>query len=276
MPTTLEDLVAHLPASDFAPTLAPGKVEEFRARGFTFVERLTSDEELAWLADIYDRLFAERATAVPGTYIDDLMRPYDRPGADAQPQIIMPELRFPQLRKSLFWRNGRQIAATLLGVETLALRGWTHMILKPARVGGSLPWHQDEAYWDPAFEYAALGCWMPLDAATSESGCMSFIPGSHRGDVRTHRHVGDDPAIHALYVEGVDARTAVEVPVAAGGAVFHHCRVLHCSGPNRSAQARRAWATEWQTEPVRRESPAMRPWVDDGKRAWESRNVKRT
>ena len=40
---------------------------------------------------------------------------------------------------------------------------------------------------------------MPLDAATIESGCMRFIPGSHRGEVRPHRHLGDDADVHALF-----------------------------------------------------------------------------
>ncbi|HYL60661.1 MAG TPA: phytanoyl-CoA dioxygenase family protein, partial [Candidatus Acidoferrales bacterium] len=149
--------------------------------------------------------------------------------------------------------------------------GWGHMIRKPPRVGESLPWHQDEAYWDPAFDYVALGCWMPLDPATLESGCMSFIPGSHRGDVAVHRHVGDDPNVHGLYAQGIDASTAVAVPIAPGGAIFHHCRILHSSRPNRSNHVRRAYANEWQRPPVPRTTPAHRPWIEEGKRAWDSR-----
>ena len=57
----------------------------------------------------------------------------------------------------------------------------------------------------------------------------------------------------------------------AGGAVFHHCRIVHSSGPNRSARVRRAYANEWQLQPVPRATPASRPWIDAGKRAWERR-----
>ena len=31
----------------------------------------------------------------------------------------------------------------------------------------------------------------------------------------------------------------------------------------RSGHARRAYSNEWQIEPVRRESPAARPWFDE-------------
>jgi ectoine hydroxylase-related dioxygenase (phytanoyl-CoA dioxygenase family) len=187
-------------------------------------------------------------------------------------QIIVPEVRLPELRRTAFWRNGRLLAAMFLGVEASALRGWGHMIRKPPHVGEALPWHQDEANWDPAFEYTALGCWMPLDAATPENGCMSFIPGSHLGDVREHRHVGNDPTVHALVTDDVDSRLAVAVPVNAGAAVFHDCRIFHSSSPNMSAHARRAYANEWQLPPVKRTSPMpSRPWIEEGKRAWEHR-----
>jgi ectoine hydroxylase-related dioxygenase (phytanoyl-CoA dioxygenase family) len=274
MTATLDELMTQRPQADFPVQITDAQIAEFRERGFIRIDRITSDNELVWLGEVYDRLFEERVQSVPGGYFD-LTRPYDSVGEDHQPQIIMPEARYRELRKTAFYRNGRFIAAQLLGVESTNLRGWGHMIKKPAITGGPLPWHQDEAYWDPAFDYVALGCWMPLDPATVESGCMSFIPGSHRGDVRKHRHLGDDPAVHALVVEDADTSAGVPVPVEAGGAVFHHCRILHCSGANRSTRVRRAYANEWQLEPVRRETALPdRPWIDEGKRAWENRAIK--
>lgn len=117
---------------------------------------------------------------------------------------------------------------------------------------GALPWHQDEAYWDRSFKYRATSCWMPLDPATVESGCMSFIPGSHLSGVREHTKTGGDYVGHVVSVEGIDSALAIAVPVPAGGAVFHHCRTLHSSGPNRSARVRRAYSNEFQLEPVKR------------------------
>jgi hypothetical protein len=248
-------------------------IAEFRDRGFIRFDRLIGNEELAWLREVYDRILSERVEAVPGGHFD-VLKPYDSGGDSKQIQVLMPEVRFPDLRKSSFWRNGREIAACLLGLNTKSLRGWTHMLPKPPRVGEELPWHQDEAYWDPAFDYRALGCWLTLDPATVESGCMSFIPGSHRGEVRTHRHLHDDPSVHALVAEDVVISKAVAVPVEPGGAVFHHCRILHYSAPIRSDHIRRAWATEWQLPPVARETPVSRPWIEEGKRAWENRNLR--
>jgi hypothetical protein len=266
----VEAILARQPELDFAVELSDVQVEEFRTRGFTQAERIVPDAELAWLRELYDWLFETRAEAVPGGYFD-LSRPYESEGADLQPQILAPEARFPSLRKTAFFRNGRRLAARLLGVDRSDLRGWGHMICKPARTGAPLPWHQDEAYWDSAFEYTALGCWLPLDAATLETGCMRFVPGSQRGGVRVHRHVGDDPNVHAIVTDDVDESLAVSVPLAAGGAIFHHCRILHSSLPNRSAHVRRAYANEFQLPPVARSVAPQRPWIEEGKRAWEAR-----
>ncbi len=266
----LDDLLARRPDARFEVAFGPTQLEEFETRGFTHVSRITTDEELAWLGELYDWLFRERIQAVPGGYFD-LSRPYESAGEDLQPQILSPEALVPDLRKTALFQNGRRLASVLLRQPLESVRGWGHMIRKPARIGAPLPWHQDEAYWDPGYDYRALGCWMPLDPATHESGCMSFIPGSHRGDVRKHRHVGDDPTVHALFTDEVDDSLAVAVPLAPGGAILHACRTLHSSGPNVSHHVRRAYANEFQIRPVKRDTPYDRPWVTEGQEAWERR-----
>jgi ectoine hydroxylase-related dioxygenase (phytanoyl-CoA dioxygenase family) len=187
--------------------------------------------------------------------------------------VIAPDRAQPQLKETAFWRNGRKVASALMGVEEGVLEGWGHMIRKPPKIGEPLPWHQDEAYWDPALIYRALGSWLPLDDATPQNGCMSFIPGSHRREVLAHRHVNDDPAVHALFTEPDPAEiaTAELVPVPAGGAVFHHSRTLHSSGPNTTDKVRRAYANEWQLAPVKAETAPVRPWIEEHRVAWAAR-----
>jgi hypothetical protein len=272
MSEAIEDILARQPFAAFEVVLDEAHVRAFEADGFTWVPRITTDEEVAWLAELYDWLFAEKSRAVPGGHFD-LVRPYDSDGEDRLPQVLAPEQRLPQLKTTAFWANGRKLAAQLMGLEADALQGWGHMIRKPARIGEALPWHQDEAYWEPSMVYRALGCWMPLDTATVENGCMTFIPGSHRGEVLPHRHVGDDPRVHALATtpDAADAARAVSVPVPAGGAVFHNSRTLHASGPNTTDKVRRAYANEWQLAPVKAQVSADRPWIAEGRAAWAAR-----
>jgi len=259
------------PPSDFEVTPTAEQVASFRQNGFLRVERVTTDEELAWLAEIYDKLFSDERGTFPGGYFD-LARPYDVPGQTVLPQVLYPERRYPELKATTYYQNGRRIAAALLGTTEAQLESWGHMILKRARVGPETPWHQDEAYWDPGKQYHALGMWMPLDHATTESGCLHFIPGSHRRGIEPHRHIDDDPAVHGLCVQaGVDTSGGEPQPIPAGGATFHHHRTLHYAGPNTTAIDRRACATEFQLPVVDAPEVADRPWVVEGMEAWNKR-----
>jgi ectoine hydroxylase-related dioxygenase (phytanoyl-CoA dioxygenase family) len=154
-----------------------------------------------------------------------------------------------------------KLACRLLEIEKPA-RWFGHMILKPPHYGRETPWHQDEAYWDPAQDHEALSVWMPLEAASVESGCMQFVPGTHRYEVKTHKHIDDDPNVHGLQLAH-DGRPegAVACPLPAGGATFHHCRILHYAGPNSTDNPRRAWITVVNAPSKDREAPAERPWL---------------
>jgi len=265
------------PAAVLDVRLDDAQVDAFRRNGFTSIERITTDEELEWLAPIYDFLFDDKRGTWKGSYFD-LARPYDADGDDFVPQVLTPEMRFPQLLETNVSRNARAISSQLLDLPAAELKQWGHMILKPPRVGGELPWHQDEAYWEEHLAYRAVGCWMPLDPATAESGCMTFLPGSHTGEVRVHRHIGDDPTVHGLVTDDVDGSAEVAVPIAPGGATFHHCRTLHRTPPNTSGRVRRAWANEFQVTPVPVPEGDIpdRPWLRAGREAWDDRSVYRS
>ena len=73
------------------------------------------------------------------------------------------------------------IAKTLL--KTPEVRLWhDHIISKPPEDNGHFRFHQD-FYGEPFSEPRVLSCWIALDDATVENGCMHVIPGSHRVDL---------------------------------------------------------------------------------------------
>jgi ectoine hydroxylase-related dioxygenase (phytanoyl-CoA dioxygenase family) len=259
----------------FDVRLTDEQVDEFWSQGFTHVDRITTDEELASLEPIYDSLFASKRGAFKGGYFD-LARPYESEGEDLVPQVLAPEYRHPELKDTNIFRNALAIGSQLLGIPVDECKPWGHMILKPPHVGGPLPWHQDEAYWDLGFAYRAIGVWVPLDPATVQSGCMHFLPGSHLGEVQPHRHINDDPTVHGLeMITPPPDADAVPVELSPGGATFHHCRTMHMTPPNVSSHVRRAWANEIQVEPVRLadgDAPDY-PWVREGKAAWDARQL---
>jgi hypothetical protein len=258
------------PRTEFVLDLSDEQVAFFRANGWLAVERITTDEEIAWLGTVYDGLFAAKS----GQF--DVARPYGSRGEHRLSQLLFPEQQVPELRETVYFRNARRAIARLLGVGEAELGGWGHMLLKPPNGGHLTPWHQDESYWEPDFEYRAAGAWLPLEDVDMRNGCMCFLPGSHHGDVLPHHHYGGDPAVHLLEVDvAPDTSLAVPVPLKVGGATFHHPRTLHATAPNSTDRPRRAWANEFQLPPRRREVRAHRPWVDDGKRALAERVMQR-
>ena len=246
-------------SSGFEPKITAEQIYSFREHGFLSIERITTDHEVERLRPICDELFAMRAGEDKGLFYD-LAAPRGHRGRDLLPQVLGPDLTFPELRKTLYFQNARRIASALLGVDIGQLNLGGHMILKPKHYGSETPWHQDEAYWNPDEILNSLSVWMSLDEASVESGCMQFIPGSHKGDVKRHRHIDNNPLVHGLVTDDVDPSLALACPVPAGGATFHHSGTLHYTGPNKTENDRRAYILVCSGPSRKRAQSVDRPW----------------
>jgi len=271
----IKDLTAPPTGSDTdigGLTITAQQREAYERDGFLVLGRITTDEELEWLRGVYDRLFAERAGEEGGGYFD-LSGPRGHTEKESLPQILEPEKHAPELRETMYFRNARRIAATLLGVDEGEVSGGGHMIYKPPRYGRETPWHQDEAYWTPQNTYRSLSLWMPLDDASVESGCMQFIPGSHRDPIRRHRHIDNDPTVHGLVTDDVDAAQAVPCPIPAGAVTVHHLRTLHYAGPNTTGNPRRAYILVMNAPHLPAENPDERPWLLEEQEALEKMGI---
>lgn len=132
-------------------------------------------------------------------------------------------------------------ASQLLGGP---VRFWhDQLFCKPAHHGGVVAWHQDYSYWTRTQPMAHLTCWIGLDDATSDNGCVQYVPGSHRwsllpvtglaGDMQAIREV-----LTAEQWEQFNNPVAAELP--AGSCVFHHPLMVHGSFANRTDRPRRA------------------------------------
>lgn len=259
------------PKNVFHVDVTQEQIEFFRAYGFLSIDRITTEEEVEWLKEIYDQLFLERAGEEKGFYYD-LAAPRAHAGRDVLPQVLGPDLQVPELRESQYFRNAVRLGTKLLGVDEKISAGG-HMIFKPARYGAATPWHQDEAYWNPNVHLNSLSVWMTLDSATIDSGCMQFIPGSHKEEVRWHRHIDDNPLIHGLVTDDVDPTRAVACPLSPGGATFHHSRTLHYTAPNKTNNPRRAYILVCSGPTKKRDKPAHRPWQADEREALAKANI---
>ncbi|HEX4125768.1 MAG TPA: phytanoyl-CoA dioxygenase family protein [Tepidisphaeraceae bacterium] len=230
--------------------LTQAQIDFYHEQGYLSLPAITSAEEIDWLREIYDRLFASRAGRENGDQFD--LGGTDEEGKPATlPQILNPPRYAPELKTARFRANAEAIARQLLGPE--ARHQGEHAIFKPPFSGAPTPWHQDEAYWGAEYEHNAMSFWIPLQPATLENGCMQFIPGSHRLPVQPHHSIGHDPRVHGLEVDEVDASGAVACPLPAGGCTIHHNRTFHYAGPNRSAIPRRAYISGFGLPPRRLE-----------------------
>lgn len=223
----------------------------FEHNGFLWLDAITTLDEVAELRVIYDGLFDSNAGRDEGSRYEL---------GEHLPQLIEPSRYAPELQEMQYVANARAIAAQLFG-DDLEPEFGEHMIYKPPRVGSETPWHQDQAYHDPGLRYRNVNFWLPLDDATVESGCMQFVPGSHRLAVVPHRHVGDDPNTDALEVD-TDAfdRDAVACPIPAGGCTMHASYTLHYAGPNRSETPRRAYILVFRATAVPLDTPIDAYW----------------
>ncbi|MBL9161302.1 MAG: phytanoyl-CoA dioxygenase family protein [Planctomycetaceae bacterium] len=123
------------------------------------------------------------------------------------------------------------------------VRFWhDQLFCKPAHDGGVVAWHQDYSYWTRTKPMAHLTCWIGLDDATTENGCVHYIPGSHRWPLlpTTNLAKGMDAILDVLTPEQRAEFKPVPCELKAGEAVFHHPLMLHGSYENRSPRPRRA------------------------------------
>lgn len=252
--------------------LTEEQVVFFNQQGFLHIERMTTDDDVAMLREIYDDLFERQAGRDEGNQFD--LGGADEEGQQASlPQILNPAKYAPELNDSLLLKNVQAVAMRLLGPE--AKTSFAHAIFKPPHHGAETLWHQDAAYWNPDMIHRGLSVWVPLQPATLENGCMHFIPGSDQFDVVEHQSINNDPRIHGLeihpalrdrYIKPIQA-----CPLDAGGCTIHNGYTFHYAPANRSDIPRRALILMASIPGTKRIKPRRFPWMEEKQTAREQR-----
>lgn len=129
------------------------------------------------------------------------------------------------------------IAADLVGPDVRLY--WDQAVYKKPEKPRRFPWHQDNgyAYVEPQ-QYLTI--WLALTDATTENGCPQVVPGLHRHGTLEHYYV------EPLGWECLDDPPgSVAAPVAAGGAVVFSSLTPHLTGPNLTAEVRKAYIVQY-------------------------------
>ena len=115
-------------------------------------------------------------------------------------------------------------------------------IFKPPRIGGEVHCHQDSTflYTDPE---SCIGFWFALEDATTQNGCMHFIPGGHKVALKELHYRDSNGNMTYKTLDDThwpeDATVAAEAK--AGTLVIFDGRAPHLSGPNLSDKSRHAY-----------------------------------
>jgi ectoine hydroxylase-related dioxygenase (phytanoyl-CoA dioxygenase family) len=230
--------------------ITPDTVRQFQEEGYAAVGPVLTPQELETMRAAYDRIF--QATEKPSSYRNLGQREGEEVSPGAVLQIIDMHKLDDAFNNLLYKEELLDIAEALMGTPNLRLYH-DQALFKPPVNGDVVPWHQDNGYWhlDPP---KAASCWIALDDADTENGCMWVIPGSHRAGEVGHQRAGQ---YIAQLKADVEEKLAVPVPLPAGSAMFHHCQTLHHTKPNATPRQRRAWVIHYMPAETRQNGHTM-------------------
>lgn len=226
-----------------------------RQHGFTIQNSVLTSQELASFGGTLDRVVAT-AGASPGGLSMRWKVERDPDGAVASLQLNNPEKFFPRLPVEAVSARLLPLAAESLGRDASCADSAEYIYRAP-RTGRATEWHQDEAFMSPDVDHRKMTIWIALDDVNDETGCMSYIPGSHLGRILEHTWQPQP-----MIAEPVDDRHTATIPLLAGDAVAHHCRTIHRVGANRSIRPRRALLIRFHAPGIPRDCPDRRPWLE--------------
>jgi ectoine hydroxylase-related dioxygenase (phytanoyl-CoA dioxygenase family) len=130
------------------------------------------------------------------------------------------------------------------------IRLWADQLLyKPAGVGqtaGNVGWHTDRQYWQSCTSTSMLTAWVPFHDCDETTGGVTFVRGSHEWEQTELDAFDKDLGLLERKVRPGAAVEKVTPHLRRGSLTFHHCGVIHGSGPNLSEQPRRSLAIHLQ------------------------------
>jgi phytanoyl-CoA hydroxylase len=218
----------------------------FRSHGYYIARSLLTGEEIAAIRSALLRRAEEVART--GDYFSDKLL---EGASQGDPEALPLHERFRKLNGldlvPELWNHWYAGPAVLAHVRAVLgddiLKKYASAFLKPARIGGPTPWHQDIGLWRDRNDGAFSG-WLAVDAATRANGCLQFVPGTHLGPVI--EHVVYEDSVHGELPRELCRDLPVEhIELAPGDAVFWQSRTWHFSPPNRSEHGRIGVGAVW-------------------------------
>lgn len=217
-----------------------GVKQEFLKNGFTKLDRLISPREVEKIKIIYDKLLSDKKRT-EGLRSDLGGKGTDKDVIEKITQIMRPGLIEPTLLDTPAYQKAKKHAKQLLG-EDMEL-DFDMLINKAPYTDTITPWHQDAAYWIKMPDKRSVSCWIAINDAFENNGCMWFIP-KESDHILPHFHYTEGGALHCE----ADINQAQCVQLHAGGCTFHDGLTLHFSKGNSTSLHRRALILNFRPE----------------------------
>jgi ectoine hydroxylase-related dioxygenase (phytanoyl-CoA dioxygenase family) len=216
--------------------------EQYRREGYIVVNSVFTADDLAPVEQAIDELTA-RAIASGGKCVYLELEPEPIDGRRVPRRIYSPYDQHGAFQTLATSPKVLDRIESLIG-PSFSLHH-SKLNMKPARVGSSVEWHQDLAFF-PHTNDDLVTMLIYLDEATEENGCLQVLPRHHS---HFFNHALPDGTFAGLITEEIDSgRFGRPVPLAApaGSVIFMHCITPHSSLPNRSTRPRRTLIFEYR------------------------------
>jgi phytanoyl-CoA hydroxylase len=214
--------------------ITPQQVELFNKNGFLVVENIINETEVKKYREIYNRFLDGSINT--GKNRSDLGAGLgDNIKTENITQIMWPCDFAPELLAMPYHMRTLSIAQELMGKDMEM--DFDMLISKAPNSNTATPWHQDAAYWINMPDKRAVSCWLAIDEAVKDNGCMWYGPGSHLQELRKHRFAGKEGGALQCYASEDEG---IFIELKPGSCVLHHGGTLHYSRGNSTNMDRRA------------------------------------
>ena len=220
--------------------------EAYRSQGFVLVSGIFERETVAGMIDHYMAMRAEGP------------KPGDFGGGPEDPDD--PTHRYPRLinmhawdRQSLAWAEEPRLLAVLESlIDDKPVLNQTMLYFKPPG-GRGQGLHQDQQYItiEPL-----VGVWVALEKSDRQVGCMTVVPGSHRGGLLEVEAADTSQSFTGVKAVLPPGAEEVALEMEPGDVLFFHGKTVHGSYKNTSADRwRRSFICHFVGESAERFEP---------------------
>jgi len=210
------------------------QVDFYKENGYIVVEDVVDAGNRATMKAVVADLIDKARGLTAHTDVYDL-EPSHTPENPRVRRIKKPTQVHPIFDRVVKSPAMKQILTALLGPD-VRLHG-SKLNMKDPEYGSPVEWHQDWAFY-PHTNDDILAIGVMLEDIDEENGALLVLPGTHRGPVYDHHVDGRFCGAMDPLACGLDFSKAVSCPGKAGSCSFHHVRLVHGSGENRSRRPR--------------------------------------